>query len=248
MARRSYAVRSDVVRRVLVVVLLGVAACGGHTQTKAEQGRSIAEQAGLAPDVAAFFALAASGANATYRVTIGTVDAKGQAVQVTTTQRPPNTRLDVFNSDGTVDSTITLGPSRYQCTMAASRWDCGELGVSSSSGSQVFDPAAVQRSINVFRQRASDYDFRVDDRQLVGITARCLVTTRKPGHEQDPSLGAAATMCLSPEGAVVLVEVPAGAVAATTYTTTIPDDAFTLPAPISSSSTSPSSSAPTTAN
>jgi hypothetical protein len=71
-----------------------------------------------------------------------------------------------------------------------------------------------------------------------------LTTTRKPGREQNSSLGAAATLCLSPEGAVVLVEVPSGSIRATTYSTVIPNDAFTLPAPV----TPTSSSAPTKAN
>jgi hypothetical protein len=231
-----------------VVVVLGLVACGGHTGTKADQGRSIADEAGLAPDVATFFGLAASAATATYRVTIDTTDSKGQPLQVTTTQQPPNIRFDVFHADGTVDSTLTLGPTRYQCTMAANHWDCGELGAAAPGGAQVFDPAVVQRAIDAFRQRVSDYDFRVEDRSLVGITARCLVTTRKPGHEQDPSLGASATMCLAPDGAVVLVEVPSGTITATAYTTTIPNDAFTLPAPVNPPTTPPSSSAPTTAN
>jgi hypothetical protein len=55
-------------------------------------------------------------------------------------------------------------------------------------------------------------------------------------------------MCLAPDGAVVLVEVPSGTITATAYTTTIPNDAFTLPAPVNPPTTPPSSSAPTTAN
>ncbi|MEY2459051.1 MAG: hypothetical protein QOG30_881 [Acidimicrobiaceae bacterium] len=229
---------------VLAVVLVALTACGGSPQTKADQGRSIAEQAGLAPDVATFFSLTASGANATYRETIETADSAGKPVQVTTTQRPPDTRVDVFHADGTIDSTIAVGGRSYQCTMAASRWDCGELGASPSSGAQVFDTKAVQNAIATFRQRVNEYDFRVEDRPMVGVTARCLVTTRKPGREQDPSLGASATLCVSPEGAVMLVDVPAGSTKATAYSTTIPSDAFTLPAPV----TAASSAAPTTAN
>ena len=231
-------------RRLLAVVLLGVAACSGHTQTKADQARSIAEKAGLAPDVASFFALAASGGEATYRSTLSTKDASGQPVQITTTQRRPDVRFDTFHADGTIDSTISTGGRSYQCTMAANHWDCGELGTSVAaqlSSGAIFGASAVTNALGQFEQRAQDYDFRVEDRQLVGITARCLVTTRKPGHEQDPSLGASATMCLAPEGAVVLVDVPAGTITATAYTTTIPSDAFALPAP-------PASTTSTTAN
>ena len=244
MAGRWYALPSVVVRRWLAVVLLGVAACGGHAQTKADQGRSIAEQAGLAPDVATFFSLAASGTNATYRATVETTDTTGKPLQVTTTQRPPDTRFDTFHADGTVDSTIS-----WAGTAISARWP-RTTGIAASSerphrpSAQVFNPSAVQSAIDRFRQRANDYDFRVEDRPMVGITARCLITTRKPGHEQDSSLGASATLCLSPEGAVVLVDVPSGSITATAYSTTIPGDAFTLPAPV----TTTSSSAPTTAN
>lgn len=232
MVGRWYALPSVVVRRWLAVVLLGVAACGGHTQTKADQGRSIAQQAGLAPDVATFFSLAASGTSATYRATVETTDASGQPLQLTTTQRPPDIRFDAFHSDGTVDSTISVDGHSFQCTMAANHWDCGELGETQTSSGQVFSPAAVQSAIDRFRQQANDYDFKVEDRKVAGVAAQCLITTRKPGHEQDSSLGASATLCLSHEGVVVLVDVPSGSLTATAYTTTIPDDAFKLPASV----------------
>jgi hypothetical protein len=244
MAGRWYALPSTGVRRLLFAVILGAmatTACGGHSTTKADQGRSIAEQAGLAPEVASFFALAASGATATYRSTVQTTESNGNPLQVTTTERPPDSRFDAFHADGTIDSTIAVGGHSYQCTMAANHWDCGELGVAGSTTGQVFSPSVVQGAIDKFRERASDYDFRVEDRQLVGVKARCLITTRKPGHDQDSSLGATATLCLSPEGAILLVETPSGSLTATSYSTTIPDDAFKLPAAVSPPSTAGSS-------
>jgi len=250
MEDRWYALRSEIVRRVIVVLLgvtlFGVAGCGGHTQSKADQGKAIAEQAGLAPDVASFFALATAGSSATYRATVETTDTTGKPLQLTTTQRPPDSRFDAFHADGTVDSTINVSGHSYQCTMAANHWDCGDLGVTPTTSAQVFNPTIVQSAIDKFRARANDYDFRTEDRQLVGITTRCLITTRKPGHDQDSSLGASATLCLSPEGAVLLVETPSGSITATSYTTTIPNDAFTLPAPVSPTPTSSASAPPST--
>jgi hypothetical protein len=231
-------------RRWLVVVLVVAAGCGGHRPTKADQGRSIAEAAGLSKDVSDFFALATSGTNATYRSTIETTDTSGKPLQVTTTQRPPDIRFDAFHADGTIDSTISVGGRSYQCTMAANHWDCGELSRPASTASEVFGPTAVQAAIDGFRSRANDYDFRVEAQNLAAVAARCLITTRKPGHEQDPTLGASARLCVSPEGAIVLVEVPSGSITATAYTTTIPADAFDLPAPVSAAS----SSAATTVN
>jgi hypothetical protein len=245
MEDRSYALPSVAVRRWLVVVLVALSACSGHSQTKADQGRSIAQGAGLPKDVADFFSLAASAASATYRSTLETVDANGQPLQVTTTQRPPDLRVDTFHADGSIDASINVSGRGYQCTQQANHWNCGELGgVAAASDAQVFGPTAVQSAIDRFRQRAIDYDFKVEDRAIVGVTARCLITTRKAGHEQDTALGASATLCISPEGAILRVEVPSGTIAATAYTTTIPDDGFRLPAPVDSAA----SAAPTTAN
>jgi hypothetical protein len=231
------------VRRWLVVVLVAAAACGGNRATKADQAQSIAQAAGLPKDVTEFFALAANGTSATYRATIGTTDATGKPLQVTTTQRPPDRRFDTFHADGTIDSTISIGGRSYQCAMAANHWDCGELSGRPSTNSEVFGPTAVQAAIDGFRSRAADYDFRVEGQKIAGVDARCLITTRKPGHEQNPSLGESAKLCVAPEGAIVLVEVPSGSVTATEYTTAIPSNAFDLPAPLT-----PASSAPTTTN
>jgi len=144
MEDRWYALPSDIVRRVIVVLLgvtlFGVAACGGHTQSKADQGKAIAEQAGLAPDVASFFALATAGSSATYRATVETTDTTGKALQLTTTQRPPDSRFDAFHADGSVDSTINVSGHSYQCTMAANHWDCGDLGVTPTTSAAT--PAA----------------------------------------------------------------------------------------------------------
>jgi hypothetical protein len=218
------------------------AACGGGSPSKADQGRSIAEQAGLPKDVADFFALASAGVDATYRVTVDSVDTDGKPLQVTATQRPPDARVDTFHADGTIDTTLATGGRNYQCTMTSNHWECGEIGTSGTSGG-VFSPETIRKAIDGFEQRANDYDFRVEHRSLVGVDASCLVTTRKPGRESESALGAEATMCVSPEGVVLLVDVPTGSITATAYTTTIPADAFTLPAPVETT-TVPSSSSP----
>jgi len=206
------------VQRWGAVILLALVACGGHTETKADQGRSIAAGAGLSKEVAAFFALAASGTKATYRVSLDTTDSAGNKLQVTTTQRPPDVRVDTFHADGTIDATLALKGRRYQCTMAAKQWQCGDLGVATSDNSEVFGATAVQLAIDRFKQRAADYDFRVEDRMIANVKATCLLT------------------CLSREGAILSAEVPSGTLTASSYATTIPDDALTLPAPVSSSS------------
>ena len=207
-----------------VLVVAGLtAACGGGGDSASDQGKSIADAAGLPKDVGDFFALATTGLNATYRVTLETVDTEGLPVQVTTTQRPPEVRFDAFHADGSVDSTIATGGKRYQCAQASNVWQCGELGATDPIG-EVFDPKTVTDTVEKLQQQRDAYDFRVESRSIAGVDARCLVTTPKAGS------GQAATMCLSPEGVILLVDVPTGKITATAYSTAIPDDAFTLPA------------------
>jgi hypothetical protein len=113
----------------------------------------------------------------------------------------------------------------------------------------VFGPDAVQATKDKIAQRVADFDFRVENRTIANVTARCLVTTRKPDASSDPTLGASATLCISPEGVILQIETPGGTESAVDYTTTIPGDAFALPAPVSSTKTSSaSSSAPASGN
>jgi hypothetical protein len=219
-----------------LVVVFG-AACGGSGTSREAQNRSIAQDAGLPAPVGDFFALAARGADATYTESVQTNDAKGNSVQITTTQRPPDRRLDVFNADGTIDATIATGGKTYQCTQTAGTWMCGELGPAPSSSGGVLATDIVQRAVDEFRARAADYDFAVDQRTIANAPVSCLVTTRKPGHELDANLGATATLCLSHEGVPLYVDVPAGRLTAVAYATSVDPHAFDLPAPVSASGT-----------
>jgi hypothetical protein len=213
-----------------------VSACGGGGGSASDQGRSIADAAGLPKDVGDFFSLATTGLNATYRVTLDTVDTAGKPVQVTTTQRPPDVRFDAFHADGSVDSTIATGGQRFQCAMTNNTWQCGELGATDPIG-EVFDPKTVTDAVTKLQQQADVYDFRTEPRTIAGVSARCLVTTPKPTAASGSGAPQSATMCLSPEGAILLVDVPTGTITASSYSTTIPDDAFTLPADPSTTTT-----------
>src|SRR3954452_795661 len=230
---------------VAVALLLG--ACGGGSDSAEDQGRSIADAAGLPKDVGDFFALATKGLNATYRVTLDTVDTAGKPVQVTTTQRPPDVRFDAFHADGSVDSTIGTGGKRFQCTMTNNAWQCGELGATDPIG-EVFDPKTVTDAVTKLQQQTDVFDFRVESRTIAGVNARCLVTTPKPTAVSGSSSPGSATMCLSPEGAILLVEVPTGTITASSYSTTIPDDAFRLPADPSTTTTATATTTSSPAN
>jgi hypothetical protein len=223
-------------RRVLVIaVLLTVGACSSSGPTKADQGRSIAQDAGLPKDVADFFASATAPPSAAYRVSYDAADQQGKPTQVTVTQMPPKRRVDVFHADGSIDSTIATGAHNVQCTKTGETWQCGDLGADPSRqlADGVLDPDALRAATDRLRERAADFDFRIETRTIAGASARCLVTTRKPEAASDPSIGASGTLCLSTEGALLLGETPTGRFEAKEYTTTIPADAFDVPAPVS---------------
>ena len=218
-------------RSVAALAAVALAACGSSGTSRGDQARSIASAAGLSSDVAEVLALALEGTNATYTLTYSTVDTSGASVQISVAQRPPDRRVDVFSSDGTIESTFRVGAVAYQCTKTTG-WTCGTLSnrEASAGPGDPLSADAVATAVDRFRQRTNDYDFRVDRRTVAGADARCLVTTRKSGHDADPSLGTSAAMCVSPEGAILSVEVPTGSYAATGYSTTVDAGVFSLPA------------------
>ncbi|MGI8662943.1 MAG: hypothetical protein ACR2LQ_06995 [Acidimicrobiales bacterium] len=227
-------------RRAGLTLLASLLAACSSTTTRADQGKAIASSAGLGADVADLLALAISGSDGTFVVTYKTTATDGTDQQVTITQSPPNRRVDVYLASGTLESTIRAGDVSYQCTKTEA-WTCAALGAQGPGGEdRVLDPKTVTAAIEQLTRRVDDYDFRVEDRQLLGVTARCLVTTLKPGRS-DPSLGSAATLCLAPSGAQLLVDVPRGKLEASAYRADVATDAFSLPAQPTSSSSSASS-------
>jgi hypothetical protein len=224
-----------VIAGLLAVLAVGaVGACSSSGPTKAEQGRAVAESAGLPEDVADFFEAATATPSAPFRVSYDLTDDQGKTSQLTVTQQPPKRRVDVFHPDGTIDSTIGTGAENVQCTKTGETWRCGNLGVDPArqQSDGVLDADALRRATDRIRERATDFDFRIESRTIAGAAARCLVTTRKPSAASDPSVGGSGTLCLSNEGAQLLGETPTGRFEAKEYTTVIAPDAFDVPAPV----------------
>jgi hypothetical protein len=215
-----------------VASTLFLAACGDDGGSRGEQAADAAQQAGLDEPVVDFMALAASAPDAVFRVTYEAVDESGEPVTVTVTQDPPDSRIDVATGDGGSVSTITTGGERYQCTTgpgdtAPRCTTAGPApGASAGTGGQIFTADALRALTDALLDRRDDYDFSVEDRPIAGVEARCLVTQLRPGRDG----GEEGTLCVSPEGAQLLIAVPRGRMSAISYTTDIPTDAFELPA------------------
>ena len=91
-------------------------------------------------------------------------------VQITTAQRPPDRRVDIFNADGTVDATIATKDGTYQCSQANSQWQCGQLGQATGSDNGVLSADTVKQAADGFRQRAADFDFRIEPRSIANVS------------------------------------------------------------------------------
>ena len=125
--------------------------------------------------------------------------------------------METTSDDGTVDVVVTTDGTTSACTDPPGDEPvrCDELGRAPAKG--VFDADAVAELTDALATEAG-YELGVDERDVAGVAARCVVT--------DPP---AATLCIADSGAILLVERSAGTVRATAYTTDVADDSFLLP-------------------
>lgn len=210
----------------VLVLSLGASACGDDGDRRASQARDVAADAGLAPAVQDFFELAARGASGRFQVTYPNERGDGRLVL---TQDPPNRRVDLVTESHLVESRLVRGEVSYLCRPDDDgRLACERTGGNASIGG-AFDDQLVAETIDKLRARADEYEFRVDSRKLVGTDASCLVTTPRPSAATGTSVPPKGTMCLSPEGALLVVQSGARSLSATGYTTDIPDGIFDLP-------------------
>lgn len=210
----------------LAALLAIGAGCGGDEPTagerRADQARDLAEEAGLPEDVGDLLALAAGAVDATYRVTYE--DAGGGTLTVTS--GPAGRRLDVTavepgSTEPVTRSQFALDDGAFTCTEGADRWFCAQ----DDRPPELPGPFAegdLARTIDALRQGADDFDLRVEEREIAGVTARCLVA--------DAAGGPTGSLCVSPDGVPLLLERSGDDLVAIAYTTDVPDDALELPA------------------
>lgn len=219
-------------RPLLAALGLLAGACGddapGAGEARADQAREAAAAAGLGDDVADVLALAASSVDGTFRVVYELEDPGGGTRRVAVTQRPPDRRVDVTSADGTRDATIDVDGRTRSCTQPpGGEWVCEELG--RPTAETAFDQAAVDALAEALAGAVDDYAITVEQREVAGTDAECIVTRLRSDAAGDPALGSEGTLCVAPTGAVLLVERPVGTLRALEHSTDVDDAAFELP-------------------
>ena len=97
----------------------------------------------------------------------------------------------------------------------------GERRVDAGAGGQAalaadpgpFDAPAVEDLVRRLRNSRDDFTYRVEDRPMLGVTARCLVTEPAPGADGLDT----GVFCVSDEGAVLSLTGATGDLEATEY-------------------------------
>lgn len=221
-----------------LAVALAVPACGGGggddaAEQRVAQIEDAVREAGLPDEVAEVLGRAAGVLGETFRVTYDLGgDAGGTAVL---TQDPPRRRVDLeARIDGApvMRSRFSDGESATLCERTAGRWTCA-ADPNADAEAGAFGADQVDDVVEGLRTSRDAYDFRVADRDVAGVRARCLVTELKPGREPTAEFGAKGTLCVSAEGVPLLVETPNASLRALRYTTSVDDERFELPAEVS---------------
>lgn len=217
---------------IALAVALVAAACssGGSSvaDRRAGQARSAARDAGLSGDVQDFLAQASRASSATFQVTYPSTDRSGAEIVVT--QEPPDRRIDTVEGAKVLESQIRQRRTDYLCRHQDSGWTCARTTTGAAPIVGLFDEDAIRQTTLALKAAKVDYAFTVASRRLVGVEASCLTTRLRPGHEAGPKAAPAGTLCLSPEGVVLLIERPGQRLAASGYTTRVPKGALALPA------------------
>jgi hypothetical protein len=220
------------VAAAVLALAVAAAACSGGgdsvRERRASQARDAARDAGLSGDVQDFLALASRASTATFQVTYPAADESGAEIVVS--QDPPDRRIDTVKGTKILESRIRHRSTSYLCRNQDSGWTCARTATGAAPLAGLFDEDAVRQTTLALKSAKVDYTFAVAGRRLAGVEATCLTTTRRrdrPGAARSPAAG---TLCLSPDGVVLLIERPGQRLQASGYTTRPPKGTFTLPA------------------
>jgi hypothetical protein len=224
------------VRRAPALVALAVAvgaigACSGDdagtvTEARVDQVRQAALDAGLDDGVAEVLALAARGATATFQITSAGAD----GAEITVSQQPPNRRVDALTAGLIVESQVVRGSIGYTCALPddgqpGDPLDCRRTqGAISAQGA--FSAEALASFVDQLADAKDAYDLTVETRTIADVAATCLVAAPKAGTPIDGTTPGVDTICLSADGAQLLVDSAGQRVVASSYSTEVPEGTF----------------------
>jgi hypothetical protein len=211
------------------ILLFTTAACGGDDgvgEDRAAQVRDAAVDAGLPGDVADVLALAARGATATFQVTYAGQD----GAEVTVSQAPPDRRVDAVTAGLIVQSQVVRDGVAYRCELPADGKPGDPLDCTRTEGAipaqGAFTPEALTAFTEELGSSVETMDLTVEERTIADVAATCLVAAPVAGTPLDGTGPGVDTICLSAEGAQLLVDVGGERLVATTYTTDVPAGTF----------------------
>lgn len=229
-------VRSRPVRRSPLIAVLGVVlaigSCGSDdagdaiTDERVEQVRQAALDAGLSDEVAGVLALAARGATATFQITYAGADGAG----ITVSQQPPNRRVDALTAGLIVESQVVRDDVGYLCDLPDDGQPGDPLDCHRTDGAIPAQGTFTDDALDTFTEElagsAEAMDLTVEARTIADVDATCLITAPKAGTPIDDATPGVDTICLSDEGAQLLVDSAGERVVAATYRTDVPDGTF----------------------
>jgi hypothetical protein len=211
---------------LLALTACTAAACGQHespaqktAHERENQARQVASKAGLSPAVQDFLALYATAANNTYSVTYAPSAGGGTIVL---NQAPPLRRVDVVAPPVTRSVFVTR-QGTYECALQDQQWTC-QQSQQQEGQPGILAPADIDRYVAELKAAKTNYNFSVTKKKVANTDARCLVTTPKPNVP-----GQGSTLCVSPKGAVLLVEGASNPLRAVKYSTSVDERLLRLP-------------------
>jgi hypothetical protein len=219
-----------------VLALVAVtAACGGGGSSagdrRAEQVRAAATKAGLPDDVADVLALASRGPTATFRISYPGTD--GAALVVS--QQAPDRRVDVLSHGQVVESRLARHGVAYRCDVdtsakAGAKGSYAALRCVRAAGDLPATGAFTTEALATFSKDLASsldkLDLSVTHRTIAKTKATCLVSAPKPGTVLTGNDLSADTLCVSAEGAQLLVDAKGQRLVADSYTTSVPKGTF----------------------
>jgi hypothetical protein len=154
--------------------------------------------------------LAARGVDGTYQVTYP----GDEGASIVISQAPPDRRIDVLAGERIVESRVFRDGVGYRCAPPPDD-PGGSLACQRSEAALDAPGAFTDQALKAFAQDLADADeeLKVEARTIADTDATCLVA----GDE---------TICLSDEGAQLLVDANGDRLEATSYTTDLPDGTF----------------------